>query len=339
MPSTRPLATVSTRALRPALRHLAACGVDPHRFLESCALDPATVLDPDVRLPLSEIERFWPRAVEVTGDDDVGLHCGTAVQADSFGPLSYLAVVSATLGDALDAVCRYSRLLADIPQYRLDADHDCATMSAVEPSHTPGLGRQIAEYSVAAVHTYASRQVGEAWRLTEVFFDHPKPARTDEHARVFAAPVRFDASTFGLRFPRPLLDLPMKARDPELESLLDEVVQQGLRQLPETGDVATRVQQVIGVLLPTGVVTLESVARRLGVGPRTLQRKLRAEGTSWQVVLDELRCSLACLQLTRRDLPLTEVALALGFSDPASFHRAFKRWTGTTPASYRRTHS
>ncbi len=339
MRSTRPVATVSTRTLRPVLRHLVACGVDTDRFLRSCDLDPALVADPDVRLTLSDIEQFWPRAVDATGDEDVGLHCGAAVQPESFGPLSYLAVVSATLGDALHAVCRYSRLLGDAPQYRLDGDGDSATLSAVPDAGAPGLGRQIAEYSVAAVHTYAMRQLGARWQLTEVFFDHPRPARTREHERVFGVPVRFDAPTFGMRFPSPLLEHRMKTHDPALESLLEDVVQQGVRRLPQAGDMSTRVRQMVGLLLPRGPVTLESVSRRLGVGPRTLQRQLREEDTTWRALLDDVRRELACLQMTRPDLAVADVALGLGFSEPASFHRAFKRWTGMSPAKYRRTHS
>ncbi|HYY42110.1 MAG TPA: helix-turn-helix domain-containing protein, partial [Pyrinomonadaceae bacterium] len=172
-----------------------------------------------------------------------------------------------------------------------------------------------------------------------VSFQHPQPADTTEHRRIFRAPVHFDQPRNELVLDRALLALPLARADAGLCALLDRHAQELLARLPQRDDTTAQVRRLLSDALSGGDPNIAAVARQLGLSARTLQRKLRAEGTSYQDLLDLMRRDLARRYLQERDMAVCEVAYLLGFSGPSAFHRAFRRWTGVTPKEFRQAKS
>jgi AraC-like DNA-binding protein len=169
----------------------------------------------------------------------------------------------------------------------------------------------------------------------EVWFEHSAPADTREHRRIFRAPLRFEQTCHALVLDRGLLDHPLVTADSRLCALLDRQAQDLLARLPRESSVSDRTRRLLREVLRGGDAGVAAIARRLGMSPRSLQRRLAAEGSSYRGLLDEVRREIAVRHLGERDLAISEVASALGFSDATGFYRAFRRWTGASPAGYR----
>jgi AraC-like DNA-binding protein len=177
---------------------------------------------------------------------------------------------------------------------------------------------------------------GVDWSPREVHFEHAEPEDTSEHARIFRAAVHFGCPLTRLVFDASLLELPVVGADPQLGSLLERQAEELLAGSRRDGAFAGRVRQLIKEGLPGGEARVDAACRRLGVSPRTLQRKLREEGTSFQALLEESQRALAEFYLREPGVAICEVSYLTGFSQPSAFHRAFRRWTGLTPKEFRR---
>jgi AraC-like DNA-binding protein len=189
---------------------------------------------------------------------------------------------------------------------------------------------------VLAVWVRAGRAVtGIEWSPLEVRFGHAAPRDAGDHERFFRAPVRFRMGENAFTLAAELLALPCTRADAALAALLDRYAAERIARAPGAGRLADRVHALLEAGLRSGEVSATSLARRLGMSVRSLNRLLATEGTSYQKALDSLRHELAARQLSDPGTPVSEVAFQLGFSDLSSFYRAFRRWTGTTPAEFR----
>jgi AraC-like DNA-binding protein len=181
---------------------------------------------------------------------------------------------------------------------------------------------------------------GQHWVPLEVAFEHAAPSRTTEHLRVFGVVPRFGAPETVVVLPSEVLRLPVRTGGSSLGSYLEAYARELLGRLPEHDATATaQVQRAIAVAVAHGVPDIDSVAGRLGTTARTLQRRLKDEGTTFAELTDAVRRSAAERYLADGRLPLAEIAFLLGFQDPSNFHKAFRRWTGNTPAAYRDRHA
>ncbi|GAA3561704.1 AraC family transcriptional regulator [Marinobacter xestospongiae] len=265
------------------------------------------------------------------------LEIGAGVEPAHVGVLGYLVLASETLGDALRAYQRYETLfygerLADVAM--LDGEVEIRWPRPEQP-----LGRQGDGVGIAALVTFLRRQIDQPPPLSRVSFRGSVAQATDQaYQAFFGCPVQWQDSHVRVRFPLSYLTMAMPGRDPALRQLLDRQAQALLRALPASTALERQLQQVLLRLLAEGDPTLARAARVLHMSPRTLQRRLRGHGLSWQQWLDRSREQLARQYLADPVLSLAEVALLLGFSEQSAFTRAFRRWTGTLPGQYRRQH-
>jgi AraC-like DNA-binding protein len=167
-----------------------------------------------------------------------------------------------------------------------------------------------------------------------VRFAHCAPRDAREHERFFGAPLRFATGENALVLPQALLDLPCRGTDRSLLSLLDRYAADRLAA-PPTATFADRARATLSEELQAGHVTAHGLAARLEVSTRTLHRSLAAEGTSYRLLLAQLRLDIAARHLMDDRMSVAEIAFLVGFSELSAFHRAFKRWTGRTPAAFR----
>lgn len=318
--------------VRVIVRTAARMGADATKLLAAIGLSPRLLDDPEQRVSPEIVMRLWTEAAARTGDEAFGLHAAELLQPGALDVLDYAVRSSATLGLAYGKLARFSRLLDDSAQVRVERRNGVARVT----HRTAKTVRPHSDFTVGALVVLGRQMVGTAWNPASVAFVHPRPADVREYDRLFKAPLHFGSAVNDVTLQAALLDRPLVAADPGLSSVLDRYAEEMLARVPPLEKPVTeRVCQFLLDALRGGEPQANVIARKLGMSPRSLQRRLGAEGTSFRGLLDATRRDLAMQYLADEHVATSEVAFLLGFSELSAFHRAFKRWTGVTPARYR----
>jgi AraC-like DNA-binding protein len=325
--------SVSSRAMLEACARL---GLDTGQILKSAQLDRATIDDPDARIPVEQSAAIWRKAYELSGDPNLALHAIEVLPFGAYRVIDFLATTAPTIGVALAKVADYFPLINDIVRLPYVVGDSEVTFGVTSPSRPGAITRPYAEYTLAAVFLRTRIATGQRYPLRRVEFSHDQPADTSEHERIFECPVVFGAPASQLMIDRPVWDTPRSGANPELFAVLDTHARMLLGQRPPADDIGNRVRHAIDAELRGGNPELESIARKLAMSGRTLQRRLKDEGILFNELLDAARFAAARTYLSQRDVAGSEVAYLLGFAEPSSFNHAFKRWSGQTPSEYRR---
>jgi AraC-like DNA-binding protein len=326
--------TVSVRFPRILVLALEERGVDVSAFLARLGIERSLLDNPDGRLPAPADDLLWAAAPTLAKDDDFGLHLGERLPTSAFDLISYTMRSSPTLGGAFERLARYTKLLRDLATIAVETRGDDARIRfALGPEGTP---RQQGEFTLAVFVQFCRQGTQTDVMPRAVEFSHPAPANIAEHRRIFRAPLSFGQTGTALVLPRAALELPLAQADAGLLSLLERQIHELVDRQPQGESVADRARRLIAEELSGGEPNVDTVARHLRMSPRTLHRRLREGGTSFRVLLDTLRHDLAARYLAEDHLPIAEAAFLLGFSEASAFHRSFKRWTGRTPAEFRK---
>lgn len=254
-----------------------------------------------------------------------------------YGLAELAARSTPTLREGLTRMARYASLIHPTIECALEEIGDEAIWLQRTPSRSRarGIGRHAEEYALAHVLTYMRRDAAEPFAVSRVWFAHARPPDIAPLHRFFATrSVSFGNEDAGFALPRGVLDLDLRSADARLLATADDLAEAALRALPRTTELASAVASRVEALLP-GDATIGSVARAMHMSDRTLQRRLDSEGASFSEIVDDVRGRLACRWLADEHRTLSEIAYALGFSDLATFSRAFKRWTGKPPGAWR----
>jgi AraC-like DNA-binding protein len=326
--------TVAVRLYRPIALALGDLGISAADvFAEFDMPDPA-ITGWEVRLPLPQIAGVWGRLLEVTGDPSFALRAAEHVDLTTCDVITYLEGNASTVHGALKAKFEFLPLITDAIEWTLDVDGDEARLTLHERPPRPPLA-PVAEYLLGARHVFFRRFAAASWSLRRVTFRHASPADIERHRALFGIAPEFDAEHDQLVFERTLLELPMRNRDEALSQLLRRYATPALQTVARPLTWSERVEACLESGVDPGVA---AIARDLASSPRTLQRSLSSEGTSYAEIAARTRRRAAERLLQRRELAIAEVAYALGFNDSSAFHHAFVRWTGTTPGDYRSRH-
>ncbi|MCY1512114.1 HTH-type transcriptional regulator VirS [compost metagenome] len=196
--------------------------------------------------------------------------------------------------------------------------------------------RQDAEFALGGLYAALRMMTGEKYSLLRVDFAHAQPEDSSLHREAFQCPVRFDQGANLLLWPGEMLDEPLLSADPRLfQALLPGLEEERRRRLADT-DLTTRIGLVIKDRLADGNLGVEEVARHLCMSKRTLQRRLQELEMEFGELVEEIRQATAMDMVSHSPLSLTEIAQRLGYAEPSSFTRAFRRWSGLTPREFRR---
>jgi AraC-like DNA-binding protein len=177
----------------------------------------------------------------------------------------------------------------------------------------------------------------DKWKLKRLYFAHPAPADPTPLTKYFGIAPSFGTGVSGLEISDDVLSLPLSSADPALKRFLEEQGRTVLETRPASTDLVGVIRQELVRRLGKTEAKVETVADALELSPRTLQRRLETEGTSFQEVLDGVREQLAMSYLVNDSLTVSEIAYLLGYSELRAFDRAFRRWTGKTPVAWRNT--
>lgn len=312
-----------------------ARGATASSLYQAAALDATKLASPDHRIPFAQLVSLYELAAQMTNDDAFGLHVGETVDATAFDVLGYSVINSANLGEALARVTRYHCIWTDgaAVTLRHDGAHAVLVYTYLDPSIKEH--RHDTEMTFSAVITLARAVTGIDWNPESVSFQHEKPADLSELERIFRGPISFGAAANEFVMDASVLGLSIRKADARLCAVLDQHAETLLSRYPYHDDLLGKARMIIRTQLSGGSPAIEDTAHKLGMSPRTLQRKLQEHQTSHQQLVDDLRKDLALRYLSEPRMAIGEVAYVLGFSESSAFHRAFKRWTGQTPSEYR----
>jgi AraC-like DNA-binding protein len=328
-----------------ALRDLAVSkGADVTELDRRSGVSAWHVSDPDARIPLDRYKALVRTGQELSGDPALALHFGETADLAELSIVGLLGEVSDSFADAFEALSRYSRLAIDVEledgaEARLTLKRSGSRIWMVDTRRCPNDFPEITESAFARMVSMA-RRFGTVDLITAVHVTHPEPSYVSEYQRIFPMPVMFNSRWNALQ----LRDDSWTAVQPRLPSrYMSQLLRCRADVLLRTMDVAAttrgHAEQALLAAFPTGDVRMNRIAAQLGISRPTLFRRLSAEGVTFRRVVCELRQRLAADYLGQHRHSVGETSQLLGFSDQASFSRAFKRWTGKNPRQFVREHS
>ena len=309
-------------------------GMRPAEALAQAQIAPAALLDPASRITAWQMERISDAAMQELDDEALGWF-SRRLPWGSYGMLARASLSAPSLGVALKRWCRHHGLIADDIALKLSVTGDTA-MLAITEQRDLGALREFCLVSVLRnILGVASWLIDSRIPLLGAQFPFPAPAHHEAYAVLFSGPTAFDTAPAGIRFDARYLALPLRRDERALQQMLQRALP--LTVLPYRRDrlLVQRVRQALAAH-PAQSHNAEALAVRLNVSPRTLHRQLKEEGATLQALKDEVRRARALELLLRTQRPIKQVAEAAGFQNEKSFMRAFRGWTGQSPAEFRR---
>lgn len=327
-------ANLTVRAVQPVIAGLEALGHGVDTLLAEASISRGVLADPDGRVPHRAMMELWSRAQTATGDDQLGIHLAEAAPLESFEVHAYALLSSPTLRDALHRACRYQRLIHDATDLTLEPHPGAAVLRHALPGGF-SVPRHPAEFLAALWVRFGRLVTGTHWYPDALHFAHEAPRDKSEHGRVFGPRVQFSSGRTAMQICDAVLDAANARADPGLAKVLDRYAASLLGDVPSPMTLGSRVRAILAEAFGSDAPTAPAVAARLSMSVRTLHRALRSESSSYREILEQFRRERAAALLAQRHCSIAEVAFLLGFSELSSFYRAFRRWTGKTPAEYR----
>lgn len=291
-----------------------------------------------VRTPHQQQRLFWECVEAVTGDPNAGLHLCRYLPAYRGEIIEYLVLSSRTFGDGLERASKYVRLISDAIQIHLETGADCACLKirasalgdAPQARHTEiCVVYQMMRFAAAVTERRAS--------ALRVSLHHARTAPQEEYEALFKCPVEFETEEAEIHFDPTILAWRSPHWDPDLLRLNEELANKRMAGL-EREDLVLRIRKLFAQRLELERCELDDIAAELGMPSRRLRFELSRAGTTFSQLLGEFRHALACRLLSKTDERIENVAYLTGFSEPSTFYRAFKRWSGQTPVQYRDEH-
>jgi len=306
-------------------------GADPAEVTASVGLDRDGLDNVENRIPFVVMGRLLRECVVKTGCRHFALLVGQRTRLSHLGLPGQLTRHSPTLGIAIRNFAVYQHLNSDgMATFLLQKD-GIATLGPVIYQKGAEHVDLIYDCYVTAWLSVLRELCGTHWRPERVLLAHVRPTDVGPYRRCLQVPCRFDSERTALVFPASLLDYRLAGADPEQLRILE-----GQAHTRDDPSVAFRLRHALRILLLGQSVSCDQVAGLLLMHRRTLHRRLKEEGATFQGLLDEVRFEAACHLLDTARIPITEIAASLGYAETSAFSRAFRRWSGATPAERRR---
>ena len=306
-------------------------GTDPAQALIEVGLEPGALECVDNSIPYIAAARLLHHCAQKTGCAHFGLLIGQRWSLSHFGAIGQLMKNSCSVGEALQTLAVYQRLNSDagaafVLEHGTSMCLGYTIYRAAVPHHD-----QIYDLTVAFICNILRELCGSRWTASEVFFSRAEPGDREIYRQHFRAPLRFDHTYSAVRFDAYWQERAISGACPDRHQALTEALEAG-----DSSRFIAQLHRSLRLLLLTGKHSGCDLAQTLSMHRRTLNRRLKAQGTTFQRVLDEVRFEVARALLENTRAPISEVAAALCYSEVSAFMHAFRRWTGTTPAQWRK---
>lgn len=313
-------------------------GIAREELLAQAGVDAAQLQNPTALVPLIDVLRLFATALARSGDPAIGLTLGGNAQVRSFPVLGYAVMGSATLGEAIDRLLRFERIVGDLGRASLADAGEGRLFLRWECALPEPYARFLRDAAVAGWIALARALLDGVSSPIEAHFEHAEPPAAERTAceAFFGCPVRFGMPSTGILIARDWLALPLRSADAALGGMMEEHAARVLAEFSTGANLVNEVRSAVYRRLASGEPDIETIAGDLGMTARALQARLRKGELTFSDLVDDLRRSLAAVMLEDERLTLVNVAFLLGFAEQSSFTRAFRRWYGMAPGEYRR---
>lgn len=310
-------------------------GIDGAALLRAAGIDPDGPPDPKTMIPAESYYDMLERIAAQVDVTDLPVRTGASMRLDEYGALGLAFKAATTLGASYARVERYARLWTSVVEYELRPD----PRGTLFILHRPGerrLGMRLSNEATLASAVSIARQVSPVHVApVEVLVRHAAPRSVSAHEDWFGSPVRFGADLDGILFSPETLAQPNILGDVGISRYLMSHLDKELSEIADEAPLVAETKDAIAQALSEGAPKMSDIARGLGLSARSFHRRLSEHGMSFQILTEETRRDLAEGLLRDDRHSLAEIAFLTGFAEQSSFTRAFKRWAGQTPRSYR----
>jgi AraC-like DNA-binding protein len=303
-------------------------------YLDQVGIPPAILQQTRARVPFEQVTRLmqllWQRL-----DDELLGFTRRPLPYGSFAMMCCAVLPCLTLQHALRRANRYYHLIQrGRPHMRLRCAGECAAI-VLDENDLDDPDHLVTVFMLIAWHRFCSWLIGQDIPLTEVRFSYAALAHRRDYDPVFAAPLQFRSGETALCFAASYLEMPLVQDEASLDVFLHNSAHELLWRHGPAGRLSGHIRRMLSQNDQGAALDLETAARRLKMSPQTLRRRLHQEGVSFLQIKDRWRRDLAISLLAETKLGVAEIARRTGFSEPSTFHRAFKKWTGVQPSAYR----
>lgn len=309
-------------------------GFDTATIFKGTRLQWEQLLGDNRFLSLEQISRLIRRAIKLSGKPWAGLEVGDMTMASAHGPVGYAAVAARDVRQVLETTSRFAPLRLQIMEYYTEETDSECILHAREFFDFGDAREYILTTNLATFLRLIQTITAEPIHGLSVYLPVPEPEWADVYREKLGCPVHFGAEAYQVRMPRDVLDIPCLTADPVAYRMALRECEHQLRQLESGGAMSQRIRNRL--LNAEGhYPTLDELAEEFAMSRRTLIRKLKAEETGYQELLDDVRKELAAWYLLNTGMPVDQIAERLGYQDTSNFSRTFRRWFGQTPRAMR----
>lgn len=313
-------------------------GIDPAPVFEQAGLDPSKWNEPGARFDERRLDHAWVIATELTDDPCIGLRVGDYLSPASLHALGFAWLASDSLYDGFSRLVRYFRVLSDAVELELALTGQECRLSVGRVLYRARSHEQAQDSMWSAILRLCRISTSDEFAPLALHLERPEPPCVSDFYALFRAPIEFGAERDMMVFDRNQAERSLPTSNHILARDNDRVVADYLAALDESS-FADQVRLRLVETLPKGAVEAEELAHGMNLSLRTLQRRLADEGTNYTALLEEARQELALRFIAEAKISIKETTYMLGFSEPANFARAFRRWTGVSPTEYRKAKS
>ena len=315
-------------------RAIETYGLNAEAMFKEVGLDPEKLYKPNARYKDTNLYQLWKLAVHRTGDPSFGLTVAQSWHPTNAHALGFSWLASTTLLDALQRLERYIRVLSDKNNVSVQIMGGEVKFVLVNPVTTCPSADEHNDANLALVVRLCRTSYGEEFNPIKITMKRPIPKELDRYEKCFRVPVEYASTENSIVFNKSELEKELPTANAQLAFENDKIVAEYLSRY-QRSNLTLQVRHKIIEQLASGKVSQESVAEALVTSLRNLQRNLKKEGASYKELLEDVRRELAAHYMEQSDMSINEITFLLGFSEPANFSRAFKRWTGVSPSEFR----
>ncbi|MBF7729078.1 AraC family transcriptional regulator [Pseudomonas sp. N040] len=321
--------------LLPPLKMMQGEGYAAEACLKGTGLQVQQLNEPARSVTLQQEVRFYRNLLELTGDAAIGLRLGAAFVPQRYGIFGYALLSAATLGHAVNMAAHFVALSFSWFELAYSVRQGSVLLTLSDRLQIEADVRNLLhDRDCAAVWVDLGEMLGQRLPLERVTLPHDGHRREAVYRDFFGCPVAFGGMPSSLQFNAGFLDQPLPHHDAVASEQLRQQCQLLLARMTRQNPLVQQVRQLL-LSHPGRFAEVSVIAEQIGMSERSLRRHLTEENTSYKEILDEVRFSLARQYLSETSLPLQEIAVLLGYTEPGNFTHAFKRWAGISPRLFR----
>lgn len=330
--------------IMPVMRNLILLGAKSDADIASICragnISPQDLDNHEMKVSLESNIAIMEALLHTTGDKNMGLHLGEQATPPIIGQAGHLQYSASDVLSAFKKIIQFTRTFTALYDFSFEEDNYEIRLY-FEPVQlwddiSPETARHGVDISFAAAVNFIKVLSGRSSYPLKVSYKYPAVSDVSEHERIFKCRPVFNRSRSCIAFEKSGLQLPVLGHNPQLNSAMETMLREKIKESQHGARFSVKVKEVMLNNYQSDFPQLESIALALNITTRTLQRKLQKEDTSYRELTDAVKFELASALLRRAELTVSEISYRLGYSDPATFGKAFKQWSGMSPLGFRK---